>query len=252
MAAGPVLGHEFWIEPVDYTLDPGAPVIAELKNGQEFVGNTLSYFGPRITRFDMIRGNDVVAVMGRAGDIPAMTMDAPAEGLWSIVHETRPQKLTYDSWDKFAAFAEHKDFPDIAARHEARGLPREGFGETYTRHVKSLVAIGSGLGSDVISGMETEFVALLNPYTDALDAGLPVRLLYQGAPREDAQVEIFDRAPDGAVAISTLRTDDTGTALIPVQPGHEYLLDAVVLRPAPDSAPEVWQSLWAGLTFAVP
>ena len=65
MAAGPVLGHEFWIEPVDYTLDPGAPVIAELKNGQEFVGNTLSYFGPRITRFDMIRGNDVVAVMGR-------------------------------------------------------------------------------------------------------------------------------------------------------------------------------------------
>ena len=252
MAAGPALGHEFWIEPEDFTPDSGAPVVAQLKNGQEFLGNTLSYFGPRITRFDMIRGDEVIAVEGRAGDIPALSADAPGDGLWSIVHETAPQRLTYAEWAKFAAFAEHKDFPDILARHTARGLPRDGFAETYTRHVKALVGVGDGAGRDVEAGLATEFVALANPYTDALPDGLPVRLMYGGAPRGDAQVEIFDRGPDGQVTITTTRTDARGEARIPVRAGHDYLLDAVVLRPAPDDHPAVWESLWAALTFAVP
>ena len=83
-----------------------------------------------------------------------------------------------------------------------------------------------------------------------------MRLLYQGGPRADAQIEIFERDARGAVTITTLRTDSAGEARIPVKPGHDYLLDAVVLRePAPDLAAEhdaVWETLWAALTFGVP
>ena len=68
--------------------------------------------------------------------------------------------------------------------------------------------------------MVTEIVAEANPYTDDLTAGLPVRVLYQGTPRADAQGEIFDKSPGGDVEITLTRTDADGRALIPVTPGH--------------------------------
>ena len=95
-------------------------------------------------------------------------------------------------------------------------------------------------------------MALGNPYTDNMAGGIPVRVLYQGTPRADAQVEVFAKAPDGTVSVTVQPTNALGETLIRVAPGHSYLLDAVVLRPAPDGADYVWESLWAALTFAVP
>lgn len=188
----------------------------------------------------------------RTGNIPVLDMPVPGDGLMVIAHETSASSITYKTWDKFQAFADHKDFPDIRTRHLARGLPEEGFSESYTRHAKALVGIGSSEGADRAMGLETEFVALANPYTDNLDNGLPVQLFYQGEPRPDAQVEIFARGPDGTATVTLMRTDDTGRAVIPVRAGHEYLLDAVVLRESPDGSDDVWDTLWAALTFKVP
>jgi len=67
---------------------------------------------------------------------------------------------------------------------------------------------------------------------------------------------VFEKAPDGAVAVSTITTDGDGRALIAVRPGHRYMLDSVVLREPSAEVAEatgaVWESLWANLTFAVP
>lgn len=233
-------------------MEPDQPVRADLRNGERFAGSTHAYFDTRTDRFDLRINGRQTAYEGRMGDIPALNVTIGEDGLLTVVHQTRPSLLRYTSWEKFAAFAEHKDFPEIEARHRARGLPMAQFTESYTRHVKALIAIGSGAGQDSASGMETEFVALANPYTDDPGGGIPVRLLYGGAPRPDAQVEIFERAPDGTVTIARTRTDARGEAVIAVRAGHRYLLDAVVLRPAPPGGDAVWESLWAALTFAVP
>ena len=86
--------------------------------------------------------------------------------------------------------------------------------------------------------------------------GIDVEVLYLGKPWAGAQVEIFEKAADESVAVSTVRTDEAGRVTVPVKAGHRYMLDAVVLRePAPDLAAEknaVWESLWANLTFEVP
>jgi hypothetical protein len=110
--------------------------------------------------------------------------------------------------------------------------------------------VGAGAGTDLRTGMATEFVALENPYDDPGDT-VRVQLWEGDSPRADAQVEIFDRAPDGITTIDTVRTDAAGIAEIPVRPGHSYLLDAVILREA-DTGGAVWRTLWAALTFAVP
>lgn len=240
--------HEFWIDSDNWQVPPGAPLIASLRNGEEFKGVELAYIPRRTTRFEVVQSGTATPLSPRMGDRPAVNTPA-APGLAVIVHETTPSTLTYKDWDKWLRFTAHKDFPNPAAAHDARGLPRTGFTERYTRHAKALMAVGDGAGADAATGMETEFIALTNPYTGA--DRIEVQLLYQGTPRPDAQVEVFARAPDGTVTVTTdTRTDAAGRAVIAVTPGFDYLLDAVVFRPGAEGA--AWRTLWAALSFHVP
>lgn len=253
LAALPSLAgaHEFWIEPLDYTVAAGEPILGHLVNGQEFAGTDLPFVPMRIARFDMAWDGRVVGLDNRVGNRPALDTPPLGEGLHVVAHVTNPQRVTYSEEGKWERFAEHKAFEGWQARTEATGLP---FREVYARYAKALVAVGDGAGQDVEMGLETEIVALANPYTDDLSDGLPVRVLYQGAPRPGAQVELFEKAPDGTVAITLHIADTDGVATLPVRPGHAYLADSVVLREPVEEHPEgvIWETLWAALTFAVP
>ena len=254
LPALPATSHEFWIDPEAFQVSGDTPLEARLRVGQSFNGSSLSYLPRNFTRFEVAQGDTLTEVTGRFGDNPALNISGMEDGLVVVLHETTDSTLTYNEWDRFVRFAEHKDFADIEARHLARGLPMDSFIEVYSRHAKSLMAYGSGAGVDQEYGLRTEFVALANPFTDDLSDGFPVLVLLEGEPRADAQVELFDRAPDGEVTVTLHRTDEDGHALLPVEPGHVYLADAVTLLPYEsdlEGAP-VWQTLWASLTFMVP
>ncbi len=256
LLAGSASAHEFWIEPLAYQVGAEGRLEGRLVNGQQFAGVNIPYLPQRFVSFEVTTPGGTVDVEGRIGDTPALQMDAPEAGLNVVTHVTTVSRVNYDEYDAFLRFAEHKDFGDIEARHEARSLPTDEFGEAYTRFVKALIGVGDAEGSDSRTGMETEIVALANPYTDDLSEGMPVEVWYGDEVRADTQVELFDKAPDGAVEITYHRTDAEGVAMLPVTPGHSYLVDAVVLRePSEELAAErdvVWETLWAALTFAVP
>ncbi len=256
LLAPPAFAHEFWIDPLDFAPPPDAPVRAEIRVGQNFVGAGYSFNPQQFRRFDIVTADGVVPVEGRAGDRPALDMALPEPGLAILVHQTTDTRLRYTEWEKFVTFCTHKDFRWVLERHEARGLPRSDFRELYSRHAKALVAAGGdGAGQDRVVGLTVEIVALANPYTDDLSDGLPVQVVYQGQVRADVQVELFARDPDGEVSVSLHRTGPDGIARLPVVAGHSYLADHVVMReldPGDDPAAPVWESLWASLTFAVP
>jgi Domain of unknown function (DUF4198) len=252
LVVAPGFGHEFWIEPEKFQVESGDDVVAHLRNGQKFSGVDLAFFDHRAVRFEILQGGVVFPYQGRMGDIPALRSQAKGEGLMILVHQTAPSTLKYKDWDSFAAFASHKDIPDFEARHVARNLPRADFFESYTRYAKALIGVGDASGQDQSQALEIEFVAGANPYTDGLTGGFPLTLLYQGAPRAGTQVEVFERAPTGDVQVFTVHTDDDGQATIPVRSGHDYLLDAVIMRPAPEGSQAVWDTHWASLTFRYP
>ncbi|MDJ0824805.1 MAG: DUF4198 domain-containing protein [Rhodobacter sp.] len=254
LLALPGRAHEFWISPQTYTVAPEAQILADIRVGQTFKGSAYSFIPQQFKRFDLVQGDRVIPVTGRIGDRPALAMDAPGDGLVTVVHQTSDFFLTYREAEKFLNFITEKDFAWVLADHEARGLPDAGFRERYSRYAKSLIAVGSGAGADQEVGLLTEIIALANPFTDDLSDGLPVQVLYQGAARADVQVEVFARVPDGAVTVMQTRTDSEGYAMIPVEAGSEYLVDAVVMRPLDPVAESdpVWESLWASLTFQVP
>lgn len=245
--------HEFWISPEAYTVSPDDAVVAHLRVGEEFKGSSYAYIPPNFVRFDVVMGDKVIPVPGRAGDRPAMNMALEDEGLAVIVHQTRAYDLTYTDFEKFVNFTKHKDFTWALDRLEERGLGDEKVRESYTRFGKSLVGVGNGQGADREVGLEIEIVAEANPYTDDLSGGFPVRVLYQGKPRANEQVELFARS-GGEVVVTTYRTDGSGRVVLPVSAGVEYLVDSVLLRELEVQAEgdAAWESLWASLTFRVP
>lgn len=250
------IAHEFWIEPVQYQVEENSVLEAHLRNGENFAGSSVAHLTSQTTRFDVVTGERTDPVIARLGDNPALKMQSLQAGLNIVVHQTTDSVISYAKWDKFQRFADHKDFPDILARHRDRSLPETQFREAYTRYSKSLIAVGNSVGSDVKTDLEIELVALQNPYIHDVSDGIQVAAYYQNKIRPNAQIELYEKSADDEVAVTLHRTDDQGLVVLPVKPAHRYLVDMVVLRePSAELAKEqrvVWESLWASLTFAVP
>lgn len=254
LVSGRAEAHEFWIEPEAYAIAPGDTALASFRVGQNFKGPTYIFIPGRSVSFEQVAGGVRSDVEATVGDNPAFQLADAPEGLLVVAHEAAALSLSYPNWEKFQTFIDHKDFGDVRSAHRARGLPEADFEEGYSRYAKTLIAVGHGAGTDYEFGLRTEIIALANPYTDDLSGGLPVQVMLEGAPRGDAQVELFERAPDGTVAVTLYRTDASGVAVLPVRGGHSYLVDAVTLLELdPSEEPGVaYHSLWAALTFAVP
>lgn len=255
-AAAPAMAHELWIEPIDYRPAADSKIAAHIVNGEKFKGFNLAYIPRKFKTFIAVSGSTAAPVDGRIGDSPALQLNQANEGLLVIVYQSAPDTVTYRKFEKFQSFADHKDFPDVREKHQERGLPEKNFREVYTRYSKSMIGVGSGAGQDSRTGLETEIIALDNPYTDDLSDGMRVQLWYGDDVRTGAQVELFEKSEDGEIAITLHRTDIHGIAILPVKPGHEYMVNAVVLR-EPDvvlaeESNAMWETLWANMTFEVP
>ncbi len=252
----PLAAHEFWIEPIEYQVAAEGNLEAHIVNGEEFAGAKLSYLPQRFVNFVLFSGDQSARVEGRPGDLPALQQEPIGEGLNIAAYQANNATVDYQNWEKFQRFVDHKAFGDVLSRHEARGLPLTDFKEVYSRHAKTLIGVGNSEGADRRVGLETEIVALDNPYTDDLSDGFSVQVYYRNDLRPNTQVEVFEKGSDSRVAIGLYQTNADGIATFPVKPGYAYMVDAVVLRePGAELAERsgaVWETLWANLTFAVP
>ncbi|MEK9965478.1 MAG: DUF4198 domain-containing protein [Rhodospirillaceae bacterium] len=255
MLVSPAVAHELWIEPKDYQLRTADNIVAHIKNGENFEGIQLTYLPTDFAHFVILGANQGAVVTSRLGDRPAVDQAAPASGLNVIVYETEPRTISYDSFEKFEAFAMNHGVGDIAAKHSARGLSSGPLEEVYTRYSKALVSVGAARGDDRRIGLEAELVALDNPYLPNDARHVRVQLFLQGAPLPNSQVELYAKGSLGEVKASTHRTDADGVAMLPIEPGFDYMANAVIFRPPHErhrGTDAVWATLWANLTFAVP
>ncbi|MEM8776230.1 MAG: DUF4198 domain-containing protein [Pseudomonadota bacterium] len=246
--------HEFWVEPLAYQIQPGGEIKAELFVGQEFAGISYPFNDRRFDRFSVILAEKEHDVTGRAGDEPALNMTVAQDGLAVVVYQRVVEETVYSDLTKFQSFLDEKDLSELLIRHETRGFSDKRFSESFVRYAKALIGVGSGKGEDRATGMFTEIIAEANPYTTSFRK-MPVRVLLAGAPRRDTQVILFDKAQDGTVAVTHHRTDSNGRVLLPVEPGHTYLVDSVAAEALPNDDVEagpVWITHWASLTFAMP
>lgn len=258
MAASPVSGHEFWIEPHDFTVAPDAEIRADIRIGQDFKGDAFPYIPSRFTAFKRHDREGESDVEGTTGDLPALTLEPRAEGLSIFTYVSVAERIRFQDWQKFADYLDYEGLDSIPARHDTRGLPRDDVRELYTRCAKTLVAVGDASGGntsddrDRATGMRFELVAGQNPQSLSAGDGISFTLLWQGKPLKDTQVALFQRGEDGgdATRVAT-RTDANGVARFTLPARGPYLASAVHMIEAPADRNADWESYWASLTFGV-
>ena len=249
--ASPAKAHEFWIEPLGFTIESGARIDADNRIGQMLKGDRDPFIGSTFVRFTVTDADETRDVQGRLGDRPALKMIPKRDGLHIAAYQSTVSTVFYTEAEKFAGFVEKEGLDGVLEVHAQRGLPAEEFREGYTRFGKSLIAVGEGAGEDRPLGLRFELVALTNPYTD--DGPMHVKLLLDGAPAPDVQVAAFRRDAEGTVTRKTLRTDTEGRATFPRGDAEMTLLSAVTMIEPKEALAKrknlVWHSLWASLTY---
>lgn len=251
----PLAAHEFWIEPDYHTRAAGDDIVAGLRVGQNYHGETFPYLSPRFETFTITDDGGTHDYRGNQGDEPALRTTADTPGLTVITYVSKPSRLHYKKWETFVNYTANEGLTGAVEAHLDAGLPKTGFRETYQRHAKAMIQVGPVRPDDreTAQGLDFELVALGNPFDPAIDV-LPVRLLRFGEPAPDVQIAIFRKTADdaeGGTGVEKLRTDDAGRAEITLQDGARHLLNAVVMDRSTETGID-WDSDWASLTFARP
>ena len=246
--------HEMWLETETFQIDKNENLEVNIKIGEKLQGSNRPYIPNDVEEFYWSQNGKKFNVNSRLGDSPAFSENINDNGLTSIVYISKPSFLTYDTMEKFEKFANHKDLGPVKKLHASLGFPEKNFIETYRRFAKVIVGVGSSSGRDTNFGLLIEFILLNNPYTDKSQNILKLKLNYQGEPRSNAQVEVFERSLDGKVSIFTTKTTNEGIVILPVKKGYDYLFDAVKLRKVDPLSNQkaVWETLWASLMINIP
>ncbi|WP_412049409.1 DUF4198 domain-containing protein [Hoeflea sp. Naph1] len=251
-ALSPVSAHEFWLEPQDFTVAPDSEITADLRVGQNFKGDAFPFIPSRFQSFMRYDHLGEISIEGTAGDIPALTVSPRGEGLTIVTYVSVGQQLLFRDWVKFGEYLALEGLDTVAARHDARGLPRDRITEIYTRCAKTLINVGDASNDqDHATGMQLELIAGQNPAALTPGAEMSFTLLWEGQPSANRQVALFRRDDKGDALRTLTRTDDNGVARFIIATAGTYLAAAVQMtEPSADQDVD-WQSFWASLSFGV-
>ena len=233
--------HEFWINGTTRQQDGQTLLELDLKVGQMLDGISLPFVPENVTRFEWIQGG-IGPIVGGLGDLPAATVQLQDQGPTIIFHRTAARRLVHNDWEKFLEYLTLEGLRDAAALHEARGLPKTGFSESYTRHAK-LVLLGDGPAKleDRYLGSPLEIVL---EKVERRGAGLVIEGRVEGTgSQRSRQINVFQTEGQN-VSTRNLGTKEDGTFAINLPSAGSVLLNVVDLTSRSPSDAD-WHSDWA-------
>lgn len=247
--------HEFWVEPTKFEIEKGAPIEANLRNGQNFRGAAFPYVKDTTAIYSITNTTQSISPKQRTGNNPAFDYKTTNDGLHIATYQGVFDTLDFKEWDKFTHYVENQGFDGMLERHKERGLPQTDFKEQYARCAKALIQVGNGtVGEDKLTGLKYELVANKNPFALSQNDTLPVTLYYEGKPVANKQIQVFRDDGIGDVTNFKLRTNKNGNANIELKGGGKFMLNSVYIYEGdedPKTELAAYQSYWATLVFGI-
>lgn len=276
LAAGGLGAHDLFLRLDRYLLRPDAPATAVLLNGT-FDESENAVARDRMTDVSVL-GPDASEVTRPpasawrdSAGAAVLRFRTRGPGTYLLGVSTRTRTFTL-SGDDFDAYLRHDGLVDVLAERREAGLLGTPATETYSKHVKAVVQVGTRRNDTYRSrlGYPVELVPLANPYRLSVGDTLPVRFLKDGEPVEGQIVYArweghrpsaaagaggaaaggCDLHPDAREPICR-RTDADGVVRIPLaRPGRWYAR-LIHMREVPEDPEVDYESNWATLTWAV-
>lgn len=251
--------HEMFLKPTAFQLQPNAKTVVALFNGTiDKSENPISR--DRMKAVSIVAGGAVSAPdAGRWRDDETtsyldLTVGAPGSYVVGVSTAPRIIELSADNFDEYLA---HDGIEDTLKARQAAKAPRTPVRERYSKHVKTILQVGSVPSDDYARplGFPAEILLAANPASVKVGDTLAFRALIKGQPMAGQLVYAnYEGAPtggaqDGHPGAQRLRTDASGAASFQVtQPGRWYVT-LINMQEATGEA--TYESNWATLTFEI-
>jgi hypothetical protein len=230
--------HDFWIEPSTFHPQPGAPLFASLRVGQQFVGDPVPRISSQIERFVVRDATGERDVAGFEGRDPAGFVKLEHGGA-VIGYRSKPSSVSLPP-EKFEQYLRDEGLERVIAERAKRGESKQPSREIYSRCAKALV--GDRVPFERPLGFRYEITPVsLTP------SQLVLRVEYESHPLAGAQVVAMHR-DDPSLRLRA-RTDAHGRVTFQLPKRGVWLVKSVQIIDAPANSGAEWESLWASLTF---
>jgi len=237
-----------WIEPMNFSPNPGEVVGVKLRVGQDLLGDPLPRSAALYKQFFVEDATGRKELVGREGSNPAGFLRVAAPGLLVIGYRSNPSPVEMEA-EKFNQYLKEEGLDAVIALRASHNQSGTKAHELFSRCAKSLIYSGSAAEaqSDRALGFTLELVAERNPYSLRAGEQLPFRLTYENRPLPGALVVAMNKL--NPMEKVTARTGKDGRVRLPLRPGGMWLVKAVHMTAAPAGANAEWMSYWASLTF---
>jgi hypothetical protein len=247
MSAEPALCHDFWIEPDQFTPDPGQTLDIRLREGVDFKGNTLPFIPDWFKDFSKVTSAGRSPVESIIGDDPAATLTVN-KGALLLGYRSNRNFVNLDA-EKFNSYLEEEGIEFIREQRVALGQDDEPAPEYFVRCAKVLIQ-SDGSKENIYKtelGYILELIAENDPYQLNPGDKLTFRLIYRNKPAANLLVQAFTRAKPEIR--QRIRTDAAGRVTIQLTEPGVWMIKAVNIQPVIDDPKAAWQSYWASYVF---
>lgn len=256
MACSPLTySHEYWLDPIDSSVNLGEKIIVDIRNGQDYSGASFPYDSAKYKSVVINSAENSVSYSGRLGDYPAIHHTPTTAGLHSINVDTVQSILVYDSWTQFNDFLDYHGLERIRDFHLSNQLPKTEIKEKYYRSAKTYFQVKNEKSFASVKvnardqtalepvGSLFEMIPLQNPLN--AETEISIQLLFNSSPLAKRQVEMFWKGSE--LKRLTTTSDDNGIATFKLLGKGDYLLNSVQLVESENPGIH-WVSHWASIT----
>lgn len=253
LLSAPALGHDFWIQPLRFQVEPGKPLPVTFQVGHGKFRERWRN-NDRITLLgDFFEGSrrDRRADLRSSGAADLVTSFAPA-GLHVLGMQTNYAFSELPAV-RFNDYAKEEGLALILAARERTGTTGKPGRERYSRRAKALIQVGrqTAAGQALATrpiGLKLEIVPDHNPYALNSTRMLPVHVLYKGQRLANATVKLTNlRSDERPVAVAV--TNRRGEARFRVPASGEWLLNVVWGEPVSNDPRAEFDTTFSSLTF---
>jgi uncharacterized GH25 family protein len=252
MGCTSLVAHEFWIEPLKFTLRKGESLYLHFKVGENFEGANWKGTQASVESLQLYYGHI-------KDDLQPLIPDSiPGDSLNLQFYDEGTALVSYQSTNKhielepasFLAYLEEDGLQEAIDYRKEHGETDSLGRENYKRCAKTLFQIGA-VKDDVYKrqcGHDLEFVPLQHPYALKKDQTLKFSLLYKNTPLPNATVKLWHRI-NGKTNMTEHITDQNGVVELPLKLFGKYLLTSVHIKRVDNEQNADWQSYWASFTW---
>lgn len=246
-----ILAHDFWVQPSDFTPQPGELVNVHLYVGHVDAPEPVKRNSTRIEKFSLLGIDGETPIPGSDGKDPAGLVRPAKAGLHIVVYDSNHARSELEA-DKFEAYLREEGLESIITERKKRSESSKAGVEIYSRCAKALVCVGEAPfkgSADRAVGLKLELITGSNPAALKPGDDVSISLMFDGQPLEGVKVILKSgRQPHGA---SEARTGKDGNVTLKAPDAGLCVITAVHMIRLPEGSDADWESIWASLSFKV-